>query len=109
MRALLLVPILCGCTILTQDGWRRQRDDALCDLAVDCFGTYATRQACEAAQQGFDEPPCEDFNGSAAYACAGQIRSDADDCRVSDPAAWEVPAACAEVCDLTPEGDADTG
>lgn len=90
--------LLTACTVYNRNDWFTQRNDAMCDLHVNCFGTYGDHGACEAAQEGFDEPPCEDFRPTRADGCVKQLREHSRNCPTNDINEWRIPGTCSEVC-----------
>jgi hypothetical protein len=90
--------VLAGC-VFDRTDWFRERNEALCRLYVECFGTFDDRDACLADLDAFDDPACPDFSAGAAQTCVDALRTQADDCPQVDIADWEIPSPCALVCD----------
>jgi hypothetical protein len=99
---MLLIVLLAGC-VTTRDDWFRERNAALCDLYVGCFDRYADDQACDDVVGAYVDPTCDGFSVASAQSCVSALRAQADDCPTTDIDAWEIPAACADVCEAPGE------
>lgn len=92
---LLLVLSACGYPKAT---FVKERNAALCDLYVDCFGLYADVDACASAQRRDPERPCHGYEPATAALCVSQLKQAAKDCPTTDVNAWQVPPRCADAC-----------
>ncbi|MCB9681190.1 MAG: hypothetical protein H6733_06925 [Alphaproteobacteria bacterium] len=97
-RFRLLLPVLLSACTWQVDDWLTARNRALCDLHVDCFGTYVDQAACEAAVAAHAEPVCTAFDRDAAWSCVQRLRGQARTCPTADITAWDLPAICVDVC-----------
>lgn len=88
--------LLVGACTYDRDAWRDDRDEAVCEVRVACFGD-ADVDACVTGLQDAEQPPCPDPAAATARACLRQLLAQADACPASLED-WRIPAVCADVC-----------
>lgn len=97
MRSWTVLFLLAACDY-TKSDWKADRDEALCDVLVACFGAYADASACRSAQRRDPEGPCGGFRPARARVCVDRLRDEAKACPTTELTDWQIPIECADVC-----------